>query len=71
MDRLFEAFYTTKPEGMGMGLSVSRAIIESHHGRRWAAANDGLGATFSFSIPCLGRQGADEVTEAAELAGRL
>jgi PAS domain S-box-containing protein len=52
MDKLFDAFYTTKPEGMGIGLSVSRAIIESHHGHLWAAANDGPGATFSFSIPC-------------------
>ena len=52
MDRLFEAFYTTKSNGMGIGLSVSRSIIEKHHGRLWAAANDGPGATFSFSIPC-------------------
>src|SRR5438132_10302496 len=52
MDRLFEAFYTTKNEGMGMGLSVSRSIIERHHGRLWVAPNDGPGATFSFSIPC-------------------
>ncbi|MET0622232.1 MAG: PAS domain-containing protein [Pyrinomonadaceae bacterium] len=50
-DRLFEAFYTTKNDGMGIGLSVSRSIIESHHGRLWATLNDGPGATFSFSIP--------------------
>ena len=54
MDRLFEAFYTTKNDGMGIGLSVSRSIIESHHGRLWAAPNDGPGATFSFSIPLRG-----------------
>ena len=51
VDRLFEAFYTTKSGGMGIGLSVSRSIIESHHGRLWAAPNDGPGATFFFSIP--------------------
>jgi signal transduction histidine kinase len=51
VDRLFEAFYTTKNVGMGIGLSVSRSIIESHHGRLWATLNDGPGATFSFSIP--------------------
>jgi PAS domain S-box-containing protein len=49
--RLFEAFYTTKSGGMGIGLSVSRSIIESHQGRLWATPNDGPGATFSFSIP--------------------
>jgi PAS domain S-box-containing protein len=49
--RLFDAFYTAKNGGMGVGLSVSRSIIESHHGRLWAALNDGPGATFSFSIP--------------------
>ena len=51
-DKLFEAFYTTKKDGMGIGLSVSRSIIERHHGRLWAEPNDGPGATFSFSIPC-------------------
>ena len=49
--KLFDAFYTTKSGGMGIGLSVSRSIIESHHGRLWATLNDGPGATFSFSIP--------------------
>jgi PAS domain S-box-containing protein len=51
-DRFFESFYTTKKEGMGIGLSVSRSIIEAHGGRLWATANDGPGATFAFSIPC-------------------
>jgi signal transduction histidine kinase len=51
-ERLFETFYTTKSSGMGIGLSVSRAIIENHQGRLWAAPNDGPGAAFSFSIPC-------------------
>jgi PAS domain S-box-containing protein len=51
VDRLFDAFYSTKGDGMGIGLSVSRSIIESHHGRLWATLNDGPGATFSFSIP--------------------
>jgi PAS domain S-box-containing protein len=51
-DRLFESFYTTKNDGMGIGLSVSRSIIESHHGRLWAMPNNGPGVTFSFSIPC-------------------
>jgi C4-dicarboxylate-specific signal transduction histidine kinase len=51
-DRLFEMFYTTKSDGMGIGLSVSRSIIESHQGRLWGVPNDGPGATFSFSIPC-------------------
>lgn len=51
-DRLFEAFYTTKNDGMGVGLSISRSIIEAHHGRLWMTANDGPGVTFSFAIPC-------------------
>ena len=51
VDKVFEPFYTTKSGGMGIGLSVSRSIIESHHGRLWATLNDGPGAAFSFSIP--------------------
>src|SRR3954471_15789073 len=49
--RLFEAFYTTKTDGMGSGLLVSRSIIESHGGRLWATPNDGPGITLAFSIP--------------------
>jgi signal transduction histidine kinase len=51
MDRIFDSFYTTKSTGMGIGLSVSRSIIERHHGRLWAEQHEGPGATFSFSIP--------------------
>ena len=59
-DRLFDAFYTTKSGGMGIGLSVSRYIVESHKGHLWATANNGPGATFCFSIPC----GPQEMTAA-------
>jgi PAS domain S-box-containing protein len=49
--RLFDAFYTTKRDGMGIGLSISRSIIESHRGRLWATIDGGPGATFAFSVP--------------------
>jgi PAS domain S-box-containing protein len=51
-EKLFEPFYTTKNGGLGIGLSISRSIIEKHRGRLWAEPNDGPGATFRFSIPC-------------------
>jgi signal transduction histidine kinase len=51
VNKLFDAFYTTKTDGMGIGLSVSRSIIESHHGRLWAEPNNGPGATFAFVVP--------------------
>jgi signal transduction histidine kinase len=56
LEKLFDAFYTTKRGGMGIGLSVSRSIIERHDGQLWATPNDGPGATFAFSLPCAPRK---------------
>jgi signal transduction histidine kinase len=51
LSRIFEAFYTTKVDGIGMGLTISRSIIEAHGGRLLAVANDGPGSTFYFTLP--------------------
>jgi signal transduction histidine kinase len=51
LEEIFNAFYTTKPDGMGMGLAVSRSIIEVHGGRLWATQNEPRGAVFQFTLP--------------------
>ena len=50
-DRLFDPFYTSKPNGLGLGLSICRSIVEAHGGRLWASANDPHGAVFQFTVP--------------------
>jgi signal transduction histidine kinase len=56
LEHLFDAFYTTKPDGLGMGLSVSRSIVDAHGGRLWATANEPNGAIFHFTLPITGEQ---------------
>jgi signal transduction histidine kinase len=60
MDQIFSAFFTTKPQGSGMGLAISRSIVESHGGQLWACANSGRGASFHFTLPL-------QVTESSPL----
>jgi len=67
-DKLFQAFYTTKNDGMGIGLHVSQSIIEAHHGRLWATANDGPGTTFSFTIPCR-PEGSEDIQTRSDRTG--
>jgi signal transduction histidine kinase len=52
-ERLFEPFFSTKSEGLGMGLNICRTIIESHHGRLWATSNPEGGTIFRFTLPCV------------------
>ena len=56
VDRLFEAFYTTKPDGMGMGLAICRSIIEAHGGHLWVKANEPRGAIFQFTLAVEGEE---------------
>jgi PAS domain S-box-containing protein len=63
MDRIFDSFYTTKPGGMGMGLSISRSILQAHGGRLWSTANDGRGTSFHFTLPMHHEEKADAGAE--------
>jgi two-component system, LuxR family, sensor kinase FixL len=57
LDKIFQPFFTTKGEGLGMGLSICRSIIEAHRGRLWAENNERHGATFYFTLPVDGEDG--------------
>jgi len=66
-DRLFEPFFSTKSEGLGMGLNICRTIIESHHGRLWAQPNPAGGTIFRFTLPCASPQAAAASDQSEEL----
>jgi signal transduction histidine kinase len=59
IDKVFESFYSTKPGGMGMGLSISRSIVRAHGGRLWATARNGPGTMFHFVLPKCHEEGSD------------
>ena len=63
-DQIFNAFFTTKPQGSGMGLAISRSIIEAHGGHLWATANNGRGAAFHFTLPTNAEEGNAPAAEA-------
>jgi signal transduction histidine kinase len=62
LEHIFSAFVTTKADGTGMGLAISRTIVESHDGKLWAEANSGPGATFHFSLPAAGEAAIDRAS---------
>jgi len=67
-ERLFEPFFSTKSEGLGMGLNICRTIIESHHGRLWAVSNPEGGTTFRFTLPCVSSPEAQQDHQSEELS---